>query len=646
MIVDIFCKSCSAQEEDMNQKIHISQEELTKQRTERAAAIAHTGSLAAARKKDLIKKHASMTLSEALVLGLLQQDVKTYFAVFGHGSTELGEVLRVYQGAGLLRVLGVRSEIEASHGAAALRWVTGEKAAVVTSIGPGALHALAASLVPASDGIGVWYLFGDETTEDEGFNMQQIPKHEQNPFLQLAATMGRAYTLHTPRALPTALQRGAATVDHPYRAGPFYLLLPMNTQPAWMLDFNLDELPAEQRIRLGPAEGDYAQAAEWITQANHVLIKVGGGGRNAGSELDKLLALSGGVLVHTPIATGCIPYRHPQNMGVGGSKGSLCGNYAMEETDLLIAIGTRAVCQSDSSRTGYPNVRRVININADMDDALHYNHTLALLGDVQRTLIELNKALQDRDIRDKSPWLQDCSAKKSEWAEFKSERYRNPILNDAYWGGNVLTQPAAIKIATDWAKAQNAVCFYDAGDVQANGFQIVEDETPNQTFTDTGASYMGFAVSALLATAVASEPFFGLALTGDGSFTMNPQILIDGVEFGARGCILILDNGRMAAITGLQEAQYGAEFATGNTIHIDYLTWGQSVPGLLTLDGGRTPETLKNALDLAGKHEGLSLIHVPVYFGPDELGGMGVFGRWNVGNWCEETQALRHEIGL
>ena len=54
---------------------------------------------------------------------------------------------------------------DASHAAMALRWVTGEKAAVVTSIGPGALHALAGSLVPASDGLGVWYLLGDETTE-------------------------------------------------------------------------------------------------------------------------------------------------------------------------------------------------------------------------------------------------------------------------------------------------------------------------------------------------------------------------------------------------------------------------------------------------------------------------------------------------
>ena len=174
------------------------------------------------------------TLSELIILGLLRQGVKTYFAVFGHGSTEIGEVLRVYQDAGLVRVLGLRSEIEASHAAAALKWVTGEKAAVITSIGPGAMQALAASILPASNGIGVWYLLGDETSEDEGFNMQQVPKHEQALFLKMMSCMGNAYSLHTPQALSTALRRGLNTVDHPYRAGPFFLLLPMNTQPAAM----------------------------------------------------------------------------------------------------------------------------------------------------------------------------------------------------------------------------------------------------------------------------------------------------------------------------------------------------------------------------------------------------------------------------
>ena len=45
-------------------------------------------------------------------------------------------------------------------------------------------------------------------------------------------------------------------------------------------------------------------------------------------------------------------------------------------------------------------------------------------------------------------------------------------------------------------------------------------------------------------------------------------------------------------------------------------------------------------------HDGLALVHVPVYFGDDPLGGLGAYGRWNVGNWVSDTQALRHEIGL
>ena len=64
-----------------------------------------------------------------------------------------------------------------------------------------------------------------------------------------------------------------------------------------------------------------------------------------------------------------------------------------------------------------------------------------------------------------------------------------------------MTQPAVIKTATDWARKHDAVNFFDAGDVQANGFQIVEDDRLGRTFTETEASYMGFAVSSLLATA-------------------------------------------------------------------------------------------------------------------------------------------------
>ncbi|HNW13932.1 MAG TPA: hypothetical protein PKG92_04540, partial [Anaerolineaceae bacterium] len=78
----------------------------------------------------------------------------------------------------------------------------------------------------------------------------------------------------------------------------------------------------------------------------------------------------------------------------------------------------------------------------------------------------------------------------------------------------------------------------------------------------------------------------------------------------------------------------------------DYLQWAKGVPGVLALDGGNSLDELQAALNQAGNHPGLSLIRVKVYFGASELGGMGVYGRWNVGNWCAKTQQLRHEIGL
>jgi len=398
-----------------------------------------------------------------------------------------------------------------------------------------------------------------------------------------------------------------------------------------------------------PHDGSYEQAADALLVAQQIVVRVGGGARTAGPEITEFLDLVDGVAITSPIVSGVIPYDHPRNMTVAGSKGSVCGNFAQDEADLLVAIGSRFVCQSDSSRTAYPKVRQVININTNIEAATHYGSTISLMGDAASTLAELNRVLKtrNRSTTSESGWFQACSAKKQQWDAFKRERYDHPVLVDPVWGEPVLTQPAAIKIATDWARSkEDVVNFFDAGDVQANGFQVVEDDRLGRTFTETGASYMGFSVSSVLATAVTNKPFYAVAHTGDGSFTMNPQILIDGVQHGAKGTILIMDNRRMGAISGLQEAQYRDDHATNDQVQVDYVAWANAVDGVQTFGPIRKPEDLKEALEAAYRNAGLSLVYVPVYFGPDELAGLGAFGRWNVGNWAEQTQATRHKIGL
>src|SRR6202035_3287149 len=230
-------------------------------------------------------------------------------------------------------------------------------------------------------------------------------------------------------------------------------------------------------------------------------------------------------------------------------------------------------------------------------DATHYNNTLALTGDItavaDRLVAQLAKTAAKADKRE---WLAACAAKKAEGSAYKAARFAAGALNDEAWQRLVLPQPAAIKIVADFAKAIGAAKFFDAGDVQANGFQIVEDDTSGDTFTESGASYMGFAASALLASALADNPRYGIAFCGDGSFMMNPQVLIDGVEHGLRGMIVIFDNRRMAAITGLQVAQYGEGFRTGDTVAVDYVRLASAVAGVKAVHGGFAADELKGAL--------------------------------------------------
>ena len=585
----------------------------------------------------LLSNTVSMGLTEVLVLGLIRQGVTKFLMILGHGSTEFGETLRVYESAGLVRGFQFRNEVEMAHTATALRWVYDEPCAVVTSIGPGALQAMAASIVSSSNGIGVYHIYGDETTHGEGYNMQQVPKREQGMFGQITSVMGSSYTLHTPQAFREALRRGATKVFHPSKAGPFFLNLPINTQPA-KVTLRLDSLPERPQPFVPYLLSDalIKKAAALISQASQVAIKVGGGSRNAAEALLCFAETSGAVVVLSPGSTGVLPDDHPQNMHVGGSKGTISGNYAMQEAELVIFVGSRGVCQSDCSGMGWPKAKYVININTDFDDVLHYNNTLALQGDAATVLKQLTRCLDKQKTT--SEWLSKCLAKKQEWQAFKKDRFDAATIEDHIWKIPLLTQPQVIKIADDFARLHGAIKFFDAGDVQANGFQIVEDNSPEETFTDSGSSYMGFAVSALLSQALADEGRYGIALTGDGSFMMNPQILIDGIQHGVHGTILLLDNRRMAAISQLQEAQYGCTYRTNDLVEVDYVKMAQSIKGIRAFWGGTTLGELKKVLVEAYAHSGLSLIHVPVYHGPNPLGGMGAYGSWNVGNWCEEVQ--------
>ena len=128
---------------------------------------------------------------------------------------------------------------------------------MVTSIGPGALAGagrLVGRRAPTAWGCGICWATRRPKTKAPTCSRSR--REEQSLFLKLYSTMGQAYSLHTPWALPTALRRGLNTVDHPHRGGPFFLLMPMNVQPIALQQFNLDELPTGAPPPLGAAADD------------------------------------------------------------------------------------------------------------------------------------------------------------------------------------------------------------------------------------------------------------------------------------------------------------------------------------------------------------------------------------------------------
>ncbi len=624
--------------------------EMMEQRKKRAKEIKTHGTIRKAVEAGSLEQFQDISLSEAVVLGLINQGVKTFVGIFGHGMTDVGEVLRIYEEENAVKTVNVRNEVEASHVAAMLRWKYNEVPAVFTSIGPGALQAAAGSLVPLTNGLGIYYLMGDETSHSEGPNMQQIPKREQELFLRLLSTFGPAYSLHTPEAVFTALKRGDAAVHGRAKRTPFYMLLPMNIQPKLMKSCNLLEFTekSEESKVISTDMSVFNAALEAILDSSRITVKVGGGAADVTAEvLEEFLELTDAVYVHGPQVPGLYPYSKKRNMSVGGSKGSICGNYAMNECDLMIAIGARGVCQWDSSGTSFRKAKKIININCDYDDLAQYNNSVRIQGDAEEVLLKIIELLKKTENKTSDPeWLKECTDKRMEWETYKQLRYDNPVLVDEKRGESILTEPAAIKKAVDFADMHGCVKIFDAGDVQANGFQIVTDEKPGQTITDTGSSYMGFAVSSMLAFALAGGKDYPVAFTGDGSFMMNPQILIDGVQHGLRGMIVLFDNRRMGAITSLQHSQYDVEYKTDDSVIVDYVQMAEAVKGVKGFYGGATAEELEKALCQAYEHDGLSLVHVPVYYGRDELSGLGSFGDWNVGNWCERVQKLKHTIGF
>jgi TctA family transporter len=213
----------------------------------------------------------------------------------------------------------------------------------------------------------------------------------------------------------------------------------------------------------------------------------------------------GAAVVLSPGSTGVLPDAHPQNMHVGGSQGLDQRQFRHEPCRRCSWPSARARCarrllrhRLQVRRGGHQHQRRPRRRAALQQHAgAAGRHRRGGASGCWR------HSRQPMNSRGKTrAWLAGCAAKKAEWKAPSSARFARP--RPAARRG--LAAPGADPAGGhqdrgDFAKQIGAIKFFDAGDVQANGFQIVEDDRTGETFTEAGASYMGFAACALLGSA-------------------------------------------------------------------------------------------------------------------------------------------------
>jgi len=299
-----------------------------------------------------------------------------------------------------------------------------------------------------------------------------------------------------------------------------------------------------EQIRIPKCTRAYDDAAAMIATAKRPMLYIGGGVVKARAEgLVRLLCEQASIpAVTTLMAMGTIPHDHELNLGMLGMHGSRATHHALEDCDLLIAIGARF----DDRATGNPK-RFVPNariIHADID-AREFGKikapTLMLHADAWTTLTELLR--------------RSCAGERREWIE-QVVRWRKRFAH----AEEHPHQPTSLVRAIGACLPSNTLITTDVGQHQMWVAQAFPFTRADRWLTSGGLGTMGFGLPAAIGALIAEPEAMAVCFTGDGSLLMNIQELATLAELRLPLKIVLFDNAGLGMVRQQQQLFYGQRY--------------------------------------------------------------------------------------
>jgi acetolactate synthase-1/2/3 large subunit len=487
--------------------------------------------------------------AQIIVDTLIEQGVEVMFGYTGGVVLPLFD--RLYDAP--IRFIVPRHEQGGCHMADGYARASGKVGVVVATSGPGACNLTTGLATAMMDSIPIVAITGQVRTELIG-----------NDAFQEADTTGITRPVTKYNCIVKDVKDVARTFREAFyiastgRPGPVLVDVPVDVEVARCKpdDLNAMELPG-YRVRTKGNARQISMAAKAINKAERPLLYVGGGviSANASGELRALAEKAHIPVTMTLLGLGCFDQNLPESLDMLGMHGSAYANYAVQQCDLLIAVGARF----DDRVTGKVNTfapnAKIIHIDIDPASISKNVHVhIPVVGDAKHILAELVAEVEHQQRKE---WFK----KIAQW------KNKFPFSYDRN-SSNIKPQYVVEEL---WRQTKGeAIITTGVGQNQMWAAQFYKFSRPRQLISSGGLGTMGFGLPAAIGAQVAQPDALVIDIDGDHSFNMTMTELRTAVEHELPIKVCILNNGYMGMVRQWQELFYGKRYSKSYLSNPDY----------------------------------------------------------------------------
>jgi acetolactate synthase I/II/III large subunit len=489
-----------------------------------------------------------MRAADALMESLKAEGVEHIFGIPGGANLPTYDALYDAE----LTHIQVRHEQGGGHAAEGYAKASGRVGVAFATSGPGATNLVTAIADAIMDSVPTVFVTGQVRTEligTDGFQEADVTGITL-PIVK------HSFQVTDPRHIPEYIHQ-AFHVASTGRPGPVLVDVPQDLSRA-DIEYEPDTDPVEMPGYKPSTEGNIKQvriAAKALANATRPVIYSGGGviNANAAEELRELCQSDRFPVTSTVMGLGAFPAPHEQWLGMLGMHGTRAANYAMDQADLIVAIGARFDDRITGKLSEFAPRAKFIHIDIDPAEiSKNVPAHIPIVGDAKQVLPKLSKEYRALQT--------DSSRLDSWWKLIEGWRQEHPLRYEDGEGGEI--KPQFMIESMYRATGGDAIITSDVGQHQMWCAQYFHFNRPRQWINSGGLGTMGFGLPAAIGAKVACPDENVVCLAGDGSLVMTCQELATCVHHEIPVKVFLMNNGYMGMVRQWQELFWDKRYSS------------------------------------------------------------------------------------